>query len=110
MTQPDPLNSPVLQSKALVWLLAIATILFTMVLWPLSGGVSWAVFIAIVFAPMQERAVLVCRGHSGWAAFGTLVVIVVIVLLPTALLIASITDEAAAVYRRFKSGDISLRE
>jgi predicted PurR-regulated permease PerM len=110
MTQPDPLNSPDLQSKALVWLLMIVTVLFAMVLWPLSGAISWAVFMAIVFAPLQERSVLVCRGRRGWAAFGTLLVIVVSVLLPTALLTASITHEAAAFYERFKSGDIQLSQ
>ncbi len=110
MTEPDPLNSPQLQSKALVWLLAIATMLFAIVLWPLAGAVSWAVFIAIVFAPLQERSVLVCRGRRGWAALGTLVVIVVSVLLPTALLAASISQEAAAFVERFKTGDIQLGE
>jgi len=110
MAPPDPLNSPLLQSKALLWLLLAATVLFGVVLWPLSGAVSWAVFIAIVFAPLQERSALVCRGRRGWAAFGTLVVIVVSVLLPMALLTASITHEAAAFYERFKSGDIQLSQ
>lgn len=110
MSPPDPLNSPVLHNKALVGLLVIVTVLFGVVLWPLSGAVSWAVFIAIVFAPLQERSVLACRGRRGWAAFGTLVVIVFSVLLPTALLSASITQEAAAFYGRFKSGDIQLSE
>jgi predicted PurR-regulated permease PerM len=110
MTQPDPLNSPSLQSRALVWLVVVITVLFALVLWPLFGAVSWAIFIAIVFAPVQERSVLVCRGRRGWAAFGTLMVIIVSVLLPTALLIASVTQEAAAFYERFKSGDISLSE
>ena len=75
-----------------------------------SGAVSWAVFMAIVFSSLQERSVLVCRGRRGWAAFGTLVVIIVSVLLPTALLTASITQEAAAFYERFKSGDIQLSQ
>lgn len=110
MPENDPLNSPLLQSKALLWLLMIVTVLFAVVLWPLSGAVSWAVFIAIVFSPLQERSTLVCRGRRGWAAFGTLVVIIVSVLLPTALLTASITQEAAAFYERFKTGDISLSE
>src|SRR4029078_8261597 len=107
---PDPLNSPLLQSKALVWLLVIATVLFSLVLWPLAGAISWAGFIAIVFAPLQDRSVHVCRGRRGWAAFGTLVVIVISVLLPAALLIASITHEATAFYQRFKGGDIQLSE
>ncbi|MBG9389866.1 AI-2E family transporter [Caenimonas aquaedulcis] len=110
MPTPDPLNSPVLQSKALVWLLLGVTLLFLVVLWPLSGALSWAVFMAIVFSPLQERSALVCRGRRGWAAFGTLVVIIVSVLLPTALLSASITHEATAFYARFKSGDIQLAE
>jgi predicted PurR-regulated permease PerM len=110
MGTPEPLNSPLLQSKALLVLLAIVTVLFGVVLWPLSGAVSWAVFMAIVFSSVQDRSVLVCRGRRGWAAFGTLVVIIVSVLLPTALLITSITQETAAAYDRFKSGDIQLSQ
>ena len=108
MTSPAPLNSPDLQGKSLVWLVMIVTVLFAIVLSPLSGAVSWAVFIAIVFAPLQERSVQVCRGRRGWAAFGTLVVIVFSVLLPTALLSSSIAHEAAAFYQRFKTGEIQL--
>jgi predicted PurR-regulated permease PerM len=110
MTPPEPLNSPLLQSKALLWLVAIVTVLFAVVLWPLSGAVSWAVFMAIVFSSLQERTVVVCRGRRGWAALSTLVVIIVSVLMPTALLTASITQEAAAAYGRFKSGDIQLSQ
>jgi predicted PurR-regulated permease PerM len=108
MTSSDPVNSPLLQNKALLALVVIATVLFAIVLSPLSGAVSWAVFIAIVFAPLQERSVHVCRGRRGWAAFGTLVVIVFSVLVPTALLTSSIGHEAAASYQRFKSGEIQL--
>lgn len=109
-SESEPLNSALLQGKALLWLLLVVTVLFAMVLWPLSGAVSWAVFIAIVFAPLQERSVLVCRGRQGWAAFGTLVVISFSVLLPMALLAASVTHEAAAFYERFRAGDISLSQ
>ena len=110
MPQTDPLDTPLLQSKSLLWLLIVVTVLFSVVLWPLSGAISWAVFIAIVFSPLQERSALVCRGRRGWASFGTLVVIVVSVLLPMALLIASVSHEAAAFYQRFKSGEIQLSE
>ncbi len=65
---------------------------------------SWAVFMAIVFASLQERSVQVCRGRRGWAAFGTLVVIVFSVLLPTALLITSVSHEAAAFYDQLPLG------
>jgi predicted PurR-regulated permease PerM len=104
----DPLNSPSLQSKSLLALVMIVTVLFGVVLWPMSGAVSWAVFIAIVFSSLQDRSLRVCRGRRGWAAFATLVVIVVSVLLPMALLIATVAHEAGAFYARFKSGEIQL--
>jgi predicted PurR-regulated permease PerM len=110
MSTPEPLNSPALQNKALLWLVVIVTLLFSIVLSPLSGAVSWAVFLAIVFSWLQERSVLACRGRRGWAAFATLLVIVISVLLPTALLATSVTHEAAAFYQRFRSGDIQLSE
>ena len=110
MKAPEPLNSSALESKVLLWLVIAATVVFGVVLWPLSGAVSWAVFMAIVFSSLQERSVLVCRGRRGWAAFGTLVVIIVSVLLPLALLTASITHEATAFYTRFKSGEIQLSQ
>ena len=110
MNPSDPLNSPTLQGKALLWLVVIATVLFAIVLWPLSGAVSWAVFMAIVFSSLQERSSVMFRGRRGWAAFGTLVVIVVSVLLPMALLTASVAHEASAFYQRFKSGEIQLSQ
>ncbi|WP_082151648.1 AI-2E family transporter, partial [Caenimonas sp. SL110] len=108
MNDTDPLNSPSLQSKALLWLVLIITLLFLAILWPMSGAVSWAVFMAIVFSALQRRSVEVCGGREGWAAFGTLVVIMVSVLLPMAMLSVSIAHEATAFYERFKSGEIQV--
>jgi predicted PurR-regulated permease PerM len=106
----EPLNSPSLQSKALLGLVLVVTVLFGAVLWPMSGAISWAVFIAIVFSSLQERSAQMLRGRRGWAAFATLVVITVSVLLPLGLLTVSVTHEAAAFYARFKSGDIQLAQ
>ncbi len=106
----EPLNFRFLQSKALLGLVIGVTILFGLVLWPFNGAISWAVFMAIVFSSLQERSVQVCRGRRGWAAFGTLVVIFVSVLLPMALLTASVMHEASAFYQRFKGGEIQLSQ
>ncbi len=108
MNDTDPLNSPSLQSKALLWLVLVVTLLFLVILWPLSGAVSWAVFMAIVFSALQKRSVETCGGREGWAAFGTLLVILVSVLMPMAMLSISIAHEASAFYGRFKSGEIQV--
>ncbi|MEJ6022020.1 AI-2E family transporter [Ramlibacter sp. PS4R-6] len=106
----DPLNSPSLQGKALLGLVLVVTVLFAVVLSPMSGAISWALFMAIVFSSLQERSVRALNGRRGWAALATLLVIVVSVLLPLALLAVSVTNEASAFYQRFKSGDIQLAE
>ena len=106
----EPLTSRSLQSKALLGLVLVVTVLFIVVMWPFSGAISWAVFIAIVFSSLQERSVRTLRGRRGWASFLTLLVIVVIVLLPMLLLAVSVAQEATAFYQRFRSGDISLAE
>jgi predicted PurR-regulated permease PerM len=106
----DPLNSSGLQDKALLGFVLLVTLLFGLVLWPMGGALSWAVFMAIVFSSLQERAVAATGGRRGWAALVTLLVIVVSVLLPTAVLFAELSKEAANFYGRFKSGDIQLAD
>ena len=96
--------------RPLTWLLLVVTLLFAAVLWPLHGAILWAMFLAIVFAPVQRRAVRVCRGRHGWAAFGTLLLIVVSVLLPTALLATAVTHQAMAAYEGFRTGDAQLSD
>jgi predicted PurR-regulated permease PerM len=70
----------------------------------------WAVFIAIVFSSLQDRSVMVCRGRRGWAAFGTLVVIVVSVLIPMALLASAVANEATAFFNRIRSGHYEFND
>lgn len=99
-----------MQDKALLGLVLVATALFALVLSPVAGAVSWAVFLAIVFWGLQERTVRMLRGRRAWAALATLAVIVVIVLIPLALLSVAVTHEAVAFYARLKSGDFQLAE
>src|SRR5262245_11501449 len=106
----EPLLSHALQSKALLLLVALVTILFALVLQPLFGAVLWAVFIAIVFSSLQERSVLICRGRRGWAALATLLLIVLSVLLPLALLTSAVANEATAFFGRIRSGQYALND
>ena len=52
---PDPLRSPSLEHKTLLWLVVGFSAAFLLVLWPLTGAVLWALFLAIVFWPMHLR-------------------------------------------------------
>jgi len=110
MTPPDPLQSPALEHKTLLWLAAGLAAAFALVLWPLAGAVLWAIFIAIVFAPLQRRLLAALRGRSSLAALLTLSLIVLIVILPLAMLVASVLQEATALYTRARAGELQLAQ
>ncbi|MEJ5989951.1 AI-2E family transporter [Ramlibacter sp. PS3R-8] len=108
MSSPNPLRNPELEFKALLVLVLVATLLFALILWPFFGAVCWAVFIAIVFWPLHNRFLRGARGRRNTAALASLTVILLVVILPMALLIASITDEASMLVAKLRSGEIQL--
>jgi predicted PurR-regulated permease PerM len=108
MSAPNPLNNPQLEFKSLLLLVLAATLLFFIILWPFFGAVCWAVFIALVFWPLHRRFLHGSRGRKNMAALASLTVILLIVILPSALIIASITQEASVVVEKMRSGEIQI--
>ena len=108
MPRPTPLNSPELQNKVFLALLVLVTIAFGLIVWPFNGAIWWAIFIAIVFMPLHVRLV---RRFGHWpslAALATLAITLVVAILPLVLLTVSVTQEAAAIYARVKSGELNM--
>ena len=108
MTPPDPRKSPALEHKSLLWLLVVVSAAFALILLPFAGAVLWAIFIAIVFAPMYQRMQHNVKRRPSLTAFLTLTLIVVIVLLPLALLGISVVEEAALLYQKVKAGEVQF--
>ena len=108
MSPPNPLKNPQLESRSLLLLVLAATLLFALILRPFFGAVCWAVFIAIVFWPMHQRFLHGSHNHRNMAAAASLTVILLIVILPMAMLAASITQEASVVVERMRSGEIQI--
>ncbi len=108
MAAPNPPTTSDFEFRALVLLVALATTLFGLILWPFFGAVCWAVFIAIVFWPLHLRLLRACRGRHNLAACASLLVVLVIVILPLGLVAATIVDEAAVVVQRLRTGDLDL--
>lgn len=108
MSSPNPLKAPELEFKSLLVLVLAASLLFALILWPFFGAVCWAIFIAIVFWPMHRRLLHGARGRRNMAAAASLTVILIIVILPIALLTASITEEASALVEKMRSGQIQI--
>jgi predicted PurR-regulated permease PerM len=103
---PDPLRSPALEHKTLLWLVVGFTAAFLLVLWPLAGAVLWALFLAIVFWPMHLRVRRLATKRPSVAAFLTLLTIVVIVIVPLSLVSASVVEQASLIYQKIKTGEM----
>jgi predicted PurR-regulated permease PerM len=102
---PEPLRSPTLEHRTLLWLVVAFTVAFVFVIGPLAGAVLWALFLAIVFWPMHQRCKRLVHRPSV-AALLTLLSIVVIVIVPLALVSASVVEEASALYQKIRSGQL----
>lgn len=108
MSSPNPLKSPELEFKSLLVLVLLATVLFLLIIWPFFGAVCWAVFIALVFWPLHQRFLRGSHGRRNMAALASLTVILLIVILPFAMVLASITQEASMMVAKMRSGEIQI--
>ncbi|WP_375306410.1 AI-2E family transporter [Bradyrhizobium sp. A11] len=91
----------------LVWL-GVITLAFGWLLWPFSGALLWATLLAIIFAPVYRRFL---EGLPEWrnlAALSTVIVVVVLVLIPVGIVIASLVDQGGELYQRVQDGEINL--
>jgi len=110
MSPPNPLKDTELESKALLFLVGMASVLFALVLKPLFGAVCWSVFIAIVFWPLHVRFLRGSRNRRNMAAAASLTVVLLIVILPLAAVASSITQETSVLVAKMRSGEIQFSD
>jgi predicted PurR-regulated permease PerM len=108
MTPPDLQKSTALENKTLIWLVVVITIAFALILYPFMGAVLWAMFIAIIFAPLQERVRSQVGPRPTLAALLTLSVIVLIVILPLTMLGIAVVQEISVAVQLVRSGEVQI--
>ncbi len=89
-------------------MLAIVSLAFGWILLPFYGAVFWGAVLAIIFAPLHRRMLLVMNQRRNLAAFTTLLLCLIIVILPFILLTASLLQEGLAIYERIRSGELNF--
>ena len=104
------MNPSSLQSRTLLFLLIAVTLAFGAILWPFAGAVFWGVVLAILFTPLHRRLLAHMPRRRNLAAFLTLCLCLLIVIIPTALIAASVVQEAGATYARLRSGQANFGE
>ena len=97
-----------LEDRSFLLLLALVSVAFFWVLWPYYGAVFWGSVLAILFNTLFLRLLRKMPQRRTLAALLTLSTILVLVILPVGLISALLTQEAASMYQRVQSGELSF--
>jgi len=94
--------------KSLLVLVILISLALAWILLPFYGAILWGVVGAIVFAPLYRLLSRSMGQRRSLAAFCTVVIIVLMVILPLTLMAASLAQEASGVYDRVASGELDI--
>ena len=95
-------------NKSFVVFLTIVSLAFLWVIEPLWGAVFWSTVLGLLFHPLQRNMVAWLSGRHNLAAFITLLLVMVMVVLPISLLALSIAAELSSLYQAVQSGQINI--
>lgn len=105
MNPSDESASRYLENRALWLLLVAVSLAFGWVLLPFYGTILWGSIIALLFVPVYRWLLPWLNQRRTAAALLTLLIALLIVVLPFALVTASVAREASLVYERIQSGE-----
>ncbi len=101
-------RSSSLEDRTFLLLLVAVTMAFVWVLWPFYGAVFWGAVLALLFAPLYRILLRRFKRRGTLAALSTVAIILLLVILPLVLVSGLLVQEAAAVYQRVQSGELSV--
>lgn len=102
------MNHRNLQHQTFLLLLLSVSLAFVWILLPFYGAIFWALVLAILFAPLQRRALALSGQRHNLAAVSTLLLFLLAVFLPLALIAASLLQEGALVFDKMRSGQLDF--
>lgn len=104
----EDMHSRETQHNTFLLLLAIATVAFGWIVWPLYGSVFWSVVLAILFRPLYCRLLISVGWRRNLASALTLIICLLIVILPMTLLTLALLQEASSTFERIRSNEIDF--
>jgi len=99
--------SAILENRALMFLLVVVSVALGWILLPFYGTILWGAIIALLFSPLYRWLLPRLKQRRTSAALLTLLAVLIIVVLPFALVTASLAREVTAIYERLQSGDLN---
>jgi predicted PurR-regulated permease PerM len=103
--KPTP-DTPRDTKHTLPALLLVVSAALIYILLPFYGAIMWGVIIALLFSPLFVWLLPRVGQRPTVAALLTILIVLVIVVLPLALIAASLVREAAQVYAQLQSGEL----
>ncbi len=97
------------EDRSFLFLLLLVSIAFGLLLKPFFSAILWAVLLAIIFAPIQQRLARALPKRANLSAFLTLVTILLIVIIPLGIITGMLAKEGAVLYQRVNSGEINVQ-
>ncbi|MHC5233367.1 AI-2E family transporter [Brucella sp. LJL56] len=89
-------------------LLALVTIAFAWLLLPYYSAVLWAVILAVVFSPVQQRLERLLGGRKNIAALLSVLMCICLVIIPMLAIFGSLVQEGNSLYQRLSSREFDL--
>ncbi|MDB6067852.1 MAG: hypothetical protein JWR26_4060 [Pedosphaera sp.] len=108
MKSPNPFNLPGLEDKTFLLVMVVISLAFALILWPFFGAILWGIILAVVFSPLCRRLSKFLGQKRTLGALATLTIIVLMVLLPLALITASLVTAATGVNDRIQLGELNF--
>ncbi|MBE7183078.1 MAG: AI-2E family transporter [Methylobacterium mesophilicum] len=91
------------EQASFVVVILVVTVAFVWLLLPFYGAVFWAIVLAILFNPLQRRLERGLKGRRGWAAALSVLACICLVMIPAAIILSALAQEAAGFYSRLQS-------
>ncbi len=96
-----------LETRTFLIFLVLVSCGFLWILKPFFGAIFWACAISIIFHPVQQNLLGRWPNRPNLAAFTTLLLCIIVVILPVIFVINSVVDEGIMVYENLQSGKIN---
>jgi predicted PurR-regulated permease PerM len=97
-----------LENQSFLLLLVIVTLAFGWILAPFYGAILWAIVVAVIFGPLNRRLQGRMGGRPNLAAAATVLIVIAMVIVPLALITASLLQEASNLYAKVQSGEYNF--
>ena len=98
------------QNRIFMALLAIVSLAFAWVVWPLFGAVFWAICFVIVLDPLSRRLTQALGQRSNLSALFMVLGFLLLIVLPALLILAAVVNEATNLIAAVQSGKIDLHQ